>query len=185
MSRVFPNCFLAHCGCLLANCAPFPSNSKQMGRGPTPTLLSRTPSRGLQPLDQNRGEPPSFPGRVWCSPSRGVALSFEHPRGGGPTGPPCPGLAFAHGTGDTHAGARCHSLHAERQESLAVQHVNSWASFPKSESGAAKSLLGTPGQVSQPLCAFFPLCVKRGGDAKTSTYLKGGPARMGHPAGKW
>ena len=56
----------------------------------------------------------------------------------------------------------CLSLHAERQESLAVKHMNSYTNFPKSESGAAKSLLGTPGQVSQPLCAFFPLCVKKG-----------------------
>ena len=98
MSGVFPNCFLAQCGCLLANCALFPSNSKQMGRGPTPSLLSRTPSRGLQPLDQNRGKPRSFQGRVWCSPSWGVVLSFEHPRRGGPMGPPYPGRVFAHGT---------------------------------------------------------------------------------------
>lgn len=83
MSRVFPNRLLAQCGCLLANCAQFPSNSKQMGLGPTPTLLSCTPSRGLQPLDQNGGEPPSFLGRVWCSPSWGVALSFKHRSGGG------------------------------------------------------------------------------------------------------
>lgn len=82
MSRVFPNRFLAQRGCLLANCAQFPSNSKQMGLGPTPTLLSCTPSRGLQPLDQNGGEPPSFLGRVWCSPSWGVALSFKHRSGG-------------------------------------------------------------------------------------------------------
>lgn len=56
----------------------------------------------------------------------------------------------------------CCSLHAEGQGSLAVKHRNSRANFPESESGAAKSLLGTPGQVSQPLCTFFPLCVKKG-----------------------
>lgn len=154
--------------------------------GAPPPPCSVAPHLGASSLWTRTEESrPASRGGCGAALPGGVVLSFEHPRGGGPTGPPCPGRAFAHGTGDTHAGARCHSLHAERQESLAVQHVNSWASFPKSESGAAKSLLGTPGQVSQPLCAFFPLCVKRGGDAKTSTYLKGGPARMGHPAGKW